>query len=135
MALREGLPLDDAQLRDARAVGVCQPERVRLLKVAQIPLPSHPALAAVCASTKALGPATWALSARYGIFVRADRWGQREVVVHELVHTAQYEKLGSVEAFLKKYLQECLTTGYPQAPMEQEAIITAAKICGPLSPQ
>ena len=52
------------------------------------------------------------------------------MVVHELVHTFQYERLGSVEAFLAQYLQECLTIGYPAAPLEQEAILTTARVCG-----
>jgi hypothetical protein len=128
--LRRGIPLDQSQLSDARAVGVGHPERVRLLQVAQVPLPEHPLLLATCEATKAIGPRTWALSARYGILVRAERWGQREVVIHELVHTAQYQKLGSIRAFLQKYLRECLTVGYPQNPMEQEAITTAARLSG-----
>ena len=133
IVLRKGVSLSPDLLNDARTAGVARPERVRVLKVPQVPLPTHPVLAAVCESTKALSPRTWALSARYGILVRADRWGEREIVVHELVHTSQYEKLGSVQAFLQQYLQECFSVGYPQAPMEQEAIITAAKICAPKS--
>jgi hypothetical protein len=50
-------------------------------------------------------------------------------VVHELVHVRQHEQLGGCDAFLRKYLGECLTTGYPHAPMEQEAHVIAAKIC------
>jgi hypothetical protein len=63
--LRRGIPLDQSQLSDARAVGVGHPERVRLLQVAQVPLPEHPLLLATCEATKAIGPRTWALSARY----------------------------------------------------------------------
>ena len=36
----------------------------------------------------------------------------------QLVHTAQYERFGSVAAFLRQYLHECLSIGYPDAPME-----------------
>ncbi len=135
LALREGVPLDDAQVKDACAAGVSQPHRVRLLKVGKVPLPEHPILAALCAATKALGPSTWALSARYGILVRSERWSQRDIIVHELIHTSQYEKLGGIEPFLRQYLHECLTTGYPQAPMEQEAVRGAAKICGSSAPR
>jgi hypothetical protein len=46
------------------------------------------------------------------------------------VHTAQYERLGGIVPFLRKYLFECVTIGYPQAPMEQEAIRVAAQACG-----
>jgi hypothetical protein len=122
--------LDKALIDDARAAGVSHPARVRVLKVDAIPIPAHPMLRAACDSTKAITPSTTALSARYGILVRADHWGKRALVVHELVHTSQYEKLGGIEPFLRQYLQECLTVGYPQGAMEQEAIMTAAKICG-----
>ena len=51
------------------------------------------------------------------------------LIVHELVHTSQYEKLGGFLPFLRKYLMECINIGYPEAPMEQEAIRMAEKIC------
>ncbi len=130
-ALRNGIPLDAAQVCDARAAGVSNTEQIRVLKVPQVPIPEHPVLRAVCDTTKAISSVTWALSARYGILVRADRWGQREVVVHEMVHTSQYEKLGGIQAFLRQYLEECLMVGFPHGAMEQQAINTAAKICAP----
>jgi hypothetical protein len=43
------------------------------------------------------------------------------LVVHELAHTAQYERLGGFHPFLSAYLGECLTVGYPNGPLEQEA--------------
>ena len=127
--LRDGAPLDEVQAYDARAAGVAHPKRVRVLKVPQVPLPEHPALLALCESTKAITSRTWALSARYGILVKADHWGEREVIVHELVHTSQFERLGGIKPFLHHYLRECLTVGYPGGAMEQEAIVTASKIC------
>ncbi len=33
----------------------------------------------------------------------------------------QYERLCSIEAFLRQYLHECITIGSPAALMEQEA--------------
>src|SRR5258707_15267698 len=41
-----GQALSDAQLADARLVGVAEPERVRILCVLEIPIPEHPALRA-----------------------------------------------------------------------------------------
>jgi hypothetical protein len=52
------------------------------------------------------------------------------MVIHELGHTAQYERVGGFEPFLRQYLFECLTIGYPEAPMEQEVIELTARICG-----
>jgi hypothetical protein len=119
--LQTGVALTDAQIADARCVGVARPERVRLLRVEEIPTPSHPALAAAAEATSLISPFTIGLTLRYGIFIRADCSAQRRLVVHELAHTMQYERLGSIEAFLRQYLHECITLGYPEAPMEQEA--------------
>jgi hypothetical protein len=68
------------------------------------------------------------LTVRYGIFVRADCRQDRDLLLHELVHTAQYERLGGIVSFLRKYLFECATAGYRTAPMEQEAISIAQRI-------
>ncbi len=129
--LRSGVALTDSQFADARQVGVAQPECARLLAVERVPLPTHPVLAAAAHATGLITPSTGGLTLRYGIFVRNDYWGQRQIVVHELVHTAQYERLGGIENFLRAYLTECLSPpGYPYGPMEQEAINTAATLCG-----
>jgi hypothetical protein len=128
--LESGIALTEPQLADATRVRVAHPERVRLLRVVQIPLPAHPALAAAARATNLISPSTQGLTLRYGIFVRADHWGQRPLIVHELVHTSQYERLGGFNVFLRRYLLECITPpGYPYGPMEQEAVITAAKLC------
>jgi len=121
LILQAGVSLTKAQIADAIRVGVARPEHVRLLQVAEIPAPSDPLLAAAAEATSLISPFTIGLTLRYGIFIRADCWGQRRLVVHELAHTMQYERLGSIEAFLRQYLQECITIGYPEAPMEQEA--------------
>ena len=44
--------------------------------------------------------------------------------------TSQYEKLGGFLPFLRKYLLQLINMGYPEAPLEQEAIKMAEKICG-----
>ncbi len=128
--LRTGVPLTESQIADARQVGVTHPDRVRLLQVTEIPVPVHPALAAAAAQTRLISPGTIGLTLRYGIFIRADCWGQRRLVIHELVHTSQYERLDGISAFLRQYLLECITPpGYPNGPMEREAITTAARLC------
>ena len=123
--LREGVPLSEQDLADARAVGVREPERDRLLALPCVPIPSDLTLKTAVAAIQFLTPATRGLALRYGIFVRSDCWGERRLVAHELVHTAQYERLGGIRPFLRQYLSECLTIGYPAGPMEQEAIATA----------
>lgn len=127
--LRDGVPLSTAQTADAVKIGVAHPEKVRLLKVGRVPVPEHPALRAAAVTTELISPHTAGLTLRHGIFIRADCWGERQLVFHELVHTLQYERLGGFEPFLRRYLSECITIGYPAAPMEQEAVTTTAKLC------
>jgi hypothetical protein len=119
--LREGVALTTSQIAEARMIGVQQPERVRLRVVEEIPSPNSPILRAAAEQAGLLSPFTIGLTLRYGIFIHADHWGERRLVVHELAHTAQYERLGGFHPFLTAYLDECLTVGYPNGPLEQEA--------------
>jgi hypothetical protein len=128
--LAAGAPLSQHGLSDAARIGISQPQRVRILYVPEIPIPQHPALRVAAEQTQLISPLTGGLTLRYGIFIREDCAYSRAMVVHELGHTAQYERLGGFEPFLRQYLFECLTIGYPEAPMEQEVISLTTLICG-----
>jgi hypothetical protein len=128
--LQNGELLTETQMADAFALRISDPQKVRLLNVVSIPLPTNPLLKAAAEDTHLITPQTAGLTLRYGIFIRSDCWGDRQLVLHELVHTSQYERLGGILPFLQQYLYECITIGYPAAPMEQEAIRIAAKIIG-----
>jgi hypothetical protein len=65
--VQSGVALSERQLADARRVGVAQPERVRLLRVVQIPAPTRPALAAATGATNLITP----LSRRFQRIVNA----------------------------------------------------------------
>jgi len=127
--LCEGVPLSKDEMADARAIGVRNPERVRLLRVDSIPVPLHPMLKAAASSINFITATPSGLALENGIFVRADRWGDRELIAHELAHTAQYQRLGGVIPFLQTYILQCATVGYQQAPLELEATAKAERIC------
>jgi len=129
VVLEHGALLSGSQIEDAKRVGVVHPEKVKIYTVPQIPMPKHPILKAAGEETQLITPDTEGLTLRYGIFIHSNFSDNRGLVVHELVHTSQYEKLGGFLPFLRKYLMECITIGYPEAPMEQEAIRMAEKIC------
>jgi hypothetical protein len=128
LILREGSCLSETQTKDARSIGIAHPDRVRLLSVHAIPLPNDPALREAAIATQLISPGTLGLTLRYGIFIRSDYWDDRRLLFHELVHTWQYERLGGFEPFLRQYLHECITIGYPAAPMEQEAVNMTASL-------
>ena len=127
--LELGIPLSAAQIADAKAVGVIEPERVRLLTVPVVPMP----LASLARFARPLVGTnfeqTSGLTARYGIYLRKEVADDRQLIAHELTHTAQYERLGGIQPFLRRYLTECLTSGYYTAPLEEEARRVAAEVC------
>jgi hypothetical protein len=127
--LREGVPLSGQEMSDAVAIGVREPQRVRLLRVEAVPMPTHPQLRAAAEAIHFLGPETRGLTLHYGILVRWDCWRERPLIAHELVHAAQYERLGGMMSFLRQYLLQCLTIGYANAPMELEAAEVADRVC------
>jgi hypothetical protein len=123
-----GAPLSPAQVEDARAVGVAEPERVRVLAVSAIPHPDHQLLQAAGEILQLISPFTLGLTVGHGIYVRADFLHDRWLLAHELTHVGQYERLGGVALYLRQYLYECLTLGYGGSPLEQEAIVSAERL-------
>ncbi len=127
--LKNGVALSADEMVTASEIGVRHPKRVRLLRVSQVPMPQDAVLRAAAAQAGLVSEQTAGMALRYGIFIRDDVWPNRShIVAHELAHTAQYERLGGFAPFLKQYLSECLTVGYSQAPLEQEAIQTANRL-------
>ena len=127
--LREGAPLSPKEMADARAVGVREPERIRVLLVDEIPAPPDALLKAAATEAVLFPEAPSGLTLDHGIFIRRDCRKDRHLVVHELVHSSQYERLGGIVPFLRDYLMECASFGYRNSPLEQEAEEIAAQIC------
>lgn len=119
--LMEGKPLAFWQIAEAELAGVRDPAQVRILSVDTIPEPRNSRLLDSTLSTGLLGPETLALTLGYGIFIVSRKIGQRHILRHELRHVAQYEKAGSITAFLAEYLDQIARFGYPDAPLEMDA--------------
>ena len=101
------------------------PQAVRILAVSEIPLPEQDDLREAAGTFGLITRDTAGLTLGHGIFVRNDCLKDPKLVAHELMHVAQYERHGSILAFLKRYLSEVNEYGYPAAPMEREAIAFA----------
>lgn len=119
--LRDGVALTAGQLADAEKMGVRRPERIRVLNVECIPAPGGWFLQRLGRMVGLTTDHTAGMALGYGIFVRADFWGDRRLLAHECVHTAQCERLGGLRPFLFQYLRECVRDGYARAPLEVEA--------------
>lgn len=120
--LATGVPLTARERSDARTLGVRDPDRVRVVRVTTaMPVPNGPGVRRLARWAGVLVPEAAGLCLGHAVFVRAPFWGRRALVAHELAHVAQYERLGGARAFLRRYFEECLTVGYPAAPLEREA--------------
>lgn len=116
--LAEGRALDEDELADAAALGITGSEKIRVLVVKLIPLPAPRTLLklSACLGIPVFEPAGMALGR--GIYLLQH---DSRILRHELVHVAQYQRLGGIESFLRRYLTECLTVGYLDSPLEIEA--------------
>jgi hypothetical protein len=118
--LKTGVALSPAQIATAKKMGILYPERVRLRAVPQVP-PVNWLLRRVGQKLGIASGQTIGMTLRYGIFIRDGHWGDRRLLVHELAHVAQYERMGGFHGFLKQYLAECINLGYPFGELELEA--------------
>jgi hypothetical protein len=118
--LQSGAPLDVWGLAVARAVSVCNPERIRIWTVMDIPAPTDPELRRLALEQNLIGPGTRGLTLRYGIFIRDGEFGVT-LLSHECRHVHQMEVVGSLEAFLPAYLIQIAEFGYDHAPYELDA--------------
>jgi hypothetical protein len=126
--LKTGVPLSPAQTDTAKRLGIRDPARIRLLSVAQVP-PLNSLLRRVGAKLGIVSDLTIGMTLRYGILIREDHWGEHRLLVHEMAHVAQYERMGGFRQFLNQYLQECLNPGYPFGELELEAKRAESAYC------
>ena len=129
LILSNGVPLCTELIPLAEKVGVTNPYKARLLKVNKVPFPDDKIISNTAKSIGFISKNIAGLTLRYGIFIRSDYWNNKKTIIHELVHTAQYEKLGGIFQFLEKYLMECISQGYAHSCFEREATEITGKLC------
>src|SRR6516165_6740095 len=128
--LAYGQCLSARQASDAFQVGVKDWQRIRLLIVDRVPLPDHTELSELAVRTQVLTPMSRAFTLGHGIFVRADSWGDRELLVHNFVHVAQFERAGRLEQWVRQYLTDRRTCiEFTLGLYESEARSLAREVC------
>jgi hypothetical protein len=125
----KGEPLSEYGLLDARRAGVKSPQLVRIMKVAILPKPGNDNAVFVAQQIGLYQAHSPALTFGYSICIREDLWSDRRTLVHELVHVAQYERLGGIRPFLDAFLRECIDPGHPFGRLQQEAVHVSNHIC------
>lgn len=116
-----GRKLSIRELAHCRRLGILNPEYIRIRVVPRVPSPVPRWIEKLCQSLGFPVGAAAGICFRYGIYIDQNYSANPGIISHELVHTLQYERLGSLEAFLRQYIFECLYHGYHDSPLEREA--------------
>lgn len=128
--LKHGAPLTSRYAEDAACLGIREVERIRVLIVEKIPLPDDVDLAQAAKQAQIITEASRCVSLGHGIFVRADAWGDRELILHNLVHVVQRERCEDVASYIRQYLSD--RRNCPQftaGSFEEEARRIAKEMC------
>jgi hypothetical protein len=130
LVLAHGTPLSPQQMADARRAGVQDCERVRVLLVDRIPLPENSELAEATRRTRIITADTRCVGFGHAIIIRVEAWGDRELLVHNLVHIAQCERSGGLEQWVQHYLSDRqASASFTVGALEEEARRIAREIC------
>lgn len=120
LILRSGVSLNEKGAALAMHSGVAEPGLVRIKYVSELPMPEDQLLREVAEATGLIGPNMAGMTLGYGIFI-VERHADVRLISHELRHVQQYERFGSIEAFMPVYLAQIASVGYYDAPLEQDA--------------
>ena len=125
---RNGRQLNHLELELAERLGLGNPDMIRIQTVIRVPNPLYPLLWLVkkcggsCITTAA------GITLGRGIYVCKDYAHSTELIAHELVHVAQYQRAGSIRAFMVEYIHQCLLVGYHDAEWEKEARAKSGRV-------
>jgi hypothetical protein len=104
----------------ARKVGVTHPERIRVMTVDALPMPTDPPLRAAAEQTGFLDPRMVGLTLGHSVFICRGHETPR-LLSHEFRHVYQYEQAGSIAGFLPGYLLQIVESGYAATTFETDA--------------
>jgi hypothetical protein len=118
--LPQGRPLTQPEKQRARALGVLDPGRVRVVVMDPFPLPQDPVLRTE-ARRYGLGSAfEGGRTVGHAILIKPRYRNNSTILSHELVHVSQIDRMGR-RGFLRRYLTEVEMLGHARAPLEMEA--------------
>lgn len=117
--LNAAAPLPASMVSFAAELGITSPETLRLELVDQVALPVTKQWVALARGIgiPLFNPSGMCLGR--GISATSTN---PSLIRHELVHTLQFQRLGGHQAFMWRYIFECLRFGYAAAPLEIEAM-------------
>lgn len=128
--LCNGRELKQDEIITAQRIGVKNYHLIRVMETDQVPIPTDAVIRLIGHQIGLISPGTNGICFRYGIFIHKNTNNKKEVLIHELIHTLQYERFGSIKSFIVQYLKECVEMGYEFSPLELEAITSSKVILG-----
>ena len=117
-----GRDLTQEELAIAKKIGVKNFDIIKVYESPIVPTPNDSILSELGKQVGLVSSNTKGICFRYGIFINENSTDIKAVLIHELIHTLQYERFGSIEAFISQYLKECIEDGYINSDLEKEAI-------------
>ena len=115
-----GRELTERERDFARKVGVAHPERIRVISVDALPMPTDPPLRAAAEQTGFLDPGMVGLTLGHSVFICRGHETAR-LLSHEFRHVYQYEQARSITEFLPGYLLQIVERGYAATAFELDA--------------
>ena len=123
--LDNGRELKQNEITTAQKIGIKNYHLIRVIETDQVPIPTDAVIRLIGHQIGLISPDTSGICFRYGIFIHKNANDKKEVLLHELIHTLQYERFGSIKSFIVQYLNECIEMGYEFSPLELEAITSS----------
>ena len=117
-----GRDLYPDEIEIAKTIGIKNYDVIKVFESAIVPTPNDTILKVIGKQVGLLSPNTNGICFRYGIFIHKNTIDKNAVLVHELIHTLQYEQYSSIPNFIFQYVKECIELGYDNSPLEIEAI-------------
>jgi len=117
---KEGIPLTAEQIEIAKQVSVSEPEKVRILEVPKLPLPTDSKLSVVAIKIGFLSEEMKDLTLGHSIYI-CQSYNTTRLLSHELRHVYQYETFRSISGFLVEYLKQIVLVGYENSLLERDA--------------
>ena len=130
LVLSRGAQLGPRHAVDAQLARIKDISRVRVLVVDRIPPPENRELALAARRLGIISEDTRCMGFGYALVVRADAWNDRELILHNLFHIAQCERVGGLEPWVRRYLNDRTSCAdFTIGSLEEEARGLAREIC------
>jgi hypothetical protein len=113
--------LNEDELTFAKKIGILNYDIIKVWESNEVPKPKNAMIQYLGNEIGFFSSNTNGISFRYGIFLHSELKYTKDVLLHELIHTLQYERFGSIEKFILCYLDDVLINGYENSVLEKEA--------------